>query len=264
MSTYTVQVSDIAQATSEQHLHDFFSFCGKITSIDFNDKSEPKSATIHFEKPSAAKTALMLNGGTLDGAHLSVTSDQVHPNEPETHQDATKDGVDQAYKPRAGIAAEYIAKGYTLSDQILTCAIELDNQHGISKTFLTYFQSIDTTVGQRALGPDRTISGKVNEGVSAGLSRARTIDQQQGITKKAGDYYAQALATPFGQKVRAFYTTTSKQVVDIHEEARRIAQEQKNAHISGPAAGAPRSGPASAPTAQNSGAASAGQEAAKA
>lgn len=42
-------------------------------------------------------------------------------------------------------------------------------------------------------------------------------------------YYTQALGTPFGQKVRAFYTTTSKQIVDIHEEARRIAAENKAA-----------------------------------
>jgi hypothetical protein len=42
-------------------------------------------------------------------------------------------------------------------------------------------------------------------------------------------YLSQALASPFGQKVKSFYTTTSKQVVDIHEEARRIATEQKNA-----------------------------------
>ena len=36
---------------------------------------------------------------------------------------------------------------------------------------------------------------------------------------------AKALASPFGQKVKAFYTETSKQVLDIHEEARRIAAE---------------------------------------
>lgn len=50
-------------------------FCGKIEKIDF--QPDTKSATIHFEKASAAKTALMLNGGTLDGAHLSQTGDRV-------------------------------------------------------------------------------------------------------------------------------------------------------------------------------------------
>lgn len=42
-------------------------------------------------------------------------------------------------------------------------------------------------------------------------------------------YYLRAISSPFGQKVRAFYTSTSKQVGDIHEEARRISAERKPA-----------------------------------
>ena len=103
---------------------------------------------IHFEKASAAKTALMLNGGTLDGAHLSVTSPTEHPDEdPAAHAHHHGGPPDQADKPRAGIAAEYLARGYTLSDQILQRAIELDQQHGISNRFLSYIQGLDTTLG---------------------------------------------------------------------------------------------------------------------
>jgi len=60
-SSYQVQVSNIAPATTEATIRDFFTFCGKIEKIDFNS-TEPKSAAIFFEKPTAAKTALMLNG----------------------------------------------------------------------------------------------------------------------------------------------------------------------------------------------------------
>ena len=59
-------------------------------------------------------------------------------------------------------------------------------------------------------------------------------------------YYAKALSSPFGQKVKAFYTTTSKQVLDIHEEARRIAEAHKQS-----------SSGANAPTAQSTGVGSA-------
>ena len=45
------------------------------------------------------------------------------------------------------VAAEYLAKGYTLSDQILQRAIELDQQHGISTKFLSYIQGLDTKLG---------------------------------------------------------------------------------------------------------------------
>ena len=40
-------------------------------------------------------------------------------------------------------------------------------------------------------------------------------------------YYLKAIASPLGQQVRDFYTSTSKQVIDIHAEARRIAAQEK-------------------------------------
>ncbi|KAI0317651.1 hypothetical protein OF83DRAFT_1171814 [Amylostereum chailletii] len=227
MSTYTVNVSDIAPSTTEQQLHDFFTFCGKITKIEFNDKATPKSAVVHFGKPSAAKTALMLNGGTLDGAHLSVTSETVHQDEEESHSPG--DHIEQSDKPRAGIAAEYLAKGYTLSDSVLQRAIQLDSEKGISKRFLDYFQTIDTSLGAKALGPDQTISGKVSSTILGAHKSAKSIDEQKGYSKSASDYYTKALSSPLGQRVRQFYTTTSKQILDIHEEARRLADEHKAA-----------------------------------
>ncbi|KAI0643073.1 hypothetical protein C8Q79DRAFT_981454 [Trametes meyenii] len=232
MSAYTILVSGISDATTEQHLSDFFTFCGKITSVEYD--REKHSAAIHFEKPSAAKTALMLNGGTLDGAHLTITSEHEHHDK----EDGSAEGhIDQTDKPRAGIAAEYLARGYTLSDQILQRAIELDKQRGISTRFLSYIQSLDTKLGERALGPEKTISGKVQETLASATQQAKAVDEQKGITKTASDYYTRALSSPFGQKVKAFYTSTSKQVFDIHEEARRISETQK-AHAQGSAHGA--------------------------
>lgn len=85
------------------------------------------------------------------------------------------------------VAAEYLAKGYTLSDQILERAIKLDNEKGISKKFLTYIQSFDNTLGEKALGKDKTISGKVQETLSQATAHAKGIDEQRGITKNATD-----------------------------------------------------------------------------
>lgn len=221
MTTHTVNVTGIAPQTTEAHLNDFFTFCGKITSIDFSSGS----AAIHFEKPSAAKTALMLNGGTLDGASLAVTSDTVHE---DTNED-DKTPYEQSDKPRAGIAAEYLAKGYVLHESILQRAIEIDNKQGISKRFLNYMQGLDSSVGARALGPDKTVSGKLQEHLATATQTAKSMDEQKGYSKTATDYYSMALSSPLGQRVYSFYTTTSKQVLDIHEEATRIAAEQKKA-----------------------------------
>ncbi|KDR82635.1 hypothetical protein GALMADRAFT_238067 [Galerina marginata CBS 339.88] len=224
MSTHTVNVSGIAATTTKQQLNDFFTFCGKIVSIDHQEKGN--TATIAFEKPNAAKTALMLNGGSLDGSALSVTSDVVHQDE--DHHPDQGHTFEQSDKPRAGIAAEYLAKGYTLSDNILQKAIEIDNKQGISKRFLNYFQSLDKAVGQRALGPDQTITAKLQTTVDSATQQARAMDEEKGLSKTANDYYQSAITSPFGQKVKAFYTDTSKQVLDIHEEARRIADQQKS------------------------------------
>lgn len=109
---------------------------------------------------------------------------------PTEHQDTEDhhDGpIDQTDKPRAGIAAEYLAKGYKLSDGILQRAIELDSQRGISKKFIGYITNLDTTLGQKALGPEKTISGMVVEKVGQAHKQAKSIDEQRGISTKAGD-----------------------------------------------------------------------------
>ncbi|KAF8583324.1 hypothetical protein K439DRAFT_1390595 [Ramaria rubella] len=228
MTSYPVTVSNISPNTSETNLKDFFTFCGKIISIEHNPTAQ--TATIHFEKSSAAKTALMLNGGALDGAHLTVASETVHADAPDHHDEHRTDGapIDQSDKPRAGIAAEYLARGYTLSDSVLQRAIDIDTKQGISKRFVSYLQSLDSTLGSRVVGPEKTISGKVQETLGEAQSKAKEVDEQKGISKTASDYYTKALAHPLGQKVFAFYTSTTKQVRDIHEEARRIADHHKN------------------------------------
>jgi len=226
--SFTVNVSGIESSTTKQQLVEFFSFCGRISKIDVTETGPSKVAVVHFEKPSAVKTALMLNGSLLDGGTLSVHSDTVHPDEEEpeaNHVPGTP--LDQSDKPRAGIAAEYLAKGYKLSDGILQRAIQLDAEKGISKRFLNYFQSVDSSIGAKTLGPDQTISGKVTSTIQTATQHAKTVDEQKGYSKVAGDYYTSALGSHLGQRVRAFYTTTSKQILDIHEEARRIADEHK-------------------------------------
>ena len=85
------------------------------------------------------------------------------------------------------VAAEYLAKGYQLHDQILQRAIELDSQKGISKRFLSYFQGLDATLGSKALGPDQKLSTMVGEKIAQAQEQARAIDQQRGISSKAGD-----------------------------------------------------------------------------
>lgn len=98
-----------------------WSIIPRISKIDFDETGSSKSTVIHFEKPSAAKTALMvrlslalrysssysgltqLNGSLLEGSNLIVHSDTVHPDEEDseaTHVPGAP--LDQSDKPRAG------------------------------------------------------------------------------------------------------------------------------------------------------------------
>ncbi|OAX39885.1 hypothetical protein K503DRAFT_865072 [Rhizopogon vinicolor AM-OR11-026] len=228
MSAATVNVSNISSTTTHEQLHEFFSFCGDIKSIDLKREEDSKqSAVITFAKHSAANTALMLNGGTLGGEKLHITSDVQHHNHQEQPERSSAP-FDQSDKPRAGIAAEYLAKGYKLSDHILQRAIEIDNKQGISKRFVDYIRGLDTSLGQKALGPEQTVSGKVQSTLKGAQDRAKTIDEQKGYSKVAHEYYSKAISSPFGKSVLDFYTNTSKQVLDIHEEARRMVDQHKD------------------------------------
>jgi hypothetical protein len=133
--------------------------------------------------------------------------------------------------------------------------VKLDKQ-GISKRFLSYFQNLDKSVGERALGRNQTISGKLQSTVGKAVQHAKTADEEKGYLKTVHDvsfffpyldmkcvihpsseknkkqYYLKAISSPLGQRVRAFYTDSSKQVQDIHEEARRIADHEKNEKLS--------------------------------
>jgi len=83
-------------------------------------------------------------------------------------------------------------------------------------------RNIDQTIGSKLGGPEPkpTFSEKA-------FSVTKGLDTKYGVSSKTTSYYQTALASPFGQKVWAFYSSTSKQVLDIHEEATRIAEAHK-------------------------------------
>jgi hypothetical protein len=73
LTIITLQVAGLSPETSEDKVKDFFLFCGAISSL----KKDGNTADITFQKESAARTALMLNGGTVSGQAVAVTADDV-------------------------------------------------------------------------------------------------------------------------------------------------------------------------------------------
>lgn len=164
----------------------------------------------------AAKTALLLDQTQLGPSSVRVEAAQsigtlasaaatgASTEKEEEHDIAQED------KPRSRIIAEYLAHGYVVSDGAIQKAIALDQKHGFSTKFTSALSNFDK---------------KLNA-----TERARGIDDSYKITDKAASgwrglnsYFEKALEHPSGQKLRDFYVQTDKQVRDIHNEARRLA-----------------------------------------
>jgi len=73
-SPNTVHVKNINSATDDKEIREFFSFCGKITDVSVSKEGDSKSATVTFEKETAAKTALLLNNTQLGPSQIAVTA----------------------------------------------------------------------------------------------------------------------------------------------------------------------------------------------
>jgi len=219
----TVHVKNISGETSEKEVNDFFSFCGRISSLSLtpetSEKSSTQSATVTFEKETAAKTALLLDNTQLGPSQVHVTAaqslDQLSGSAKGTTAkgaDSSEDGAEVAQedKPRSRIAAEMLAHGYVIGDNAIQRALALDQQHGIS----TRFTSALTQFDQRFKATET----------------AQGLDQKYNITARATEgwkslysYFDKAQETPTGQRLRAFYDQGQKQVLDVHNEARHLA-----------------------------------------
>ncbi|KAK0704104.1 hypothetical protein B0T21DRAFT_299441 [Apiosordaria backusii] len=215
----TVYVKNIAPGTEDKEIKDFFSFCGKINSIDVTSEGETKSATVNFEKETAARTALLLNHTKLGTNEISVTGgssdDEDHPDAP---TDRSPDaGLTQEEKPRARVLAEILAHGYVVADVGLEKAIQLDEKHGVTNKFVNTVKQLD----ERTHATDKAKAADASYGLTARANSLLT-----GLTS----YFEKATQSPTGKKLVDFYTTSSKQVQDIHAEARRLADLKKAEH----------------------------------
>lgn len=221
MASNSVHVTNIASATSDSEIKDFFSFCGKITDIKVTAEGETKSADVSFEKETAAKTALLLNSTQLGSSHISVTSPTGSVEDDGSHftknVDRDSDEITQEEKPRARILAEYLAQGYVVGDAAIQRALELDSTHGVSSRFLNTIQTLD----QKYHATDR----------------AKSTDQTYGLSNRANNlflglnsYFEKATNTPTGKKLAKFYEDGQKQVQEVHTEARRLADLKKEQH----------------------------------
>lgn len=226
----TVHVKGISSQTSEKEVRDFFSFCGKIQTLsvtpESGDASSSQSASVTFEKETAAKTALLLDNTQLGPSQVHVTAAQTLDQAAggKTAGQSDDEEIQQEEKPRSRVAAEMLAHGYNLSDQVITRALQLDQQHGISNRFTKALTDFDAKY-------------KASE-------KAQAADTKYGVSSRANQawlglnsYFEKAASTPTGQKLRAFYEQGQKQVLDVHNEAKHLAALKAGKEPNHPVAG---------------------------
>jgi len=209
----TIYAKNLSPQTGEKEVRDFFSFCGKIKDLEITAAGETKNATVVFEKETAAKTALLLDNTQLGPNQVQITSAtglSAEEPTPDTGHATGSDEITQEEKPRSRIIAEYLAHGYVIGDQATQRAIDLDHKHNVTNRFLQTLQRIDEKYHA--------------------TDRAKSVDQSYNVSKKVNSlfsginsYFEKAAGTATGQKISDFYTQTTRQVQDIHAEARRLA-----------------------------------------
>ncbi|CAG8535395.1 2813_t:CDS:2 [Cetraspora pellucida] len=185
------------------------------------------SATASEKQETAAKTALMLTNAVIGDSQITVKCSGEGPSEEEESPEG--DGISQEDKPKAVIFAEILAAGYQLQDTIIEKGIEFDAKFGISTRLSHYLQTIQEQL--KKLDDKYHVTETVTNQATAIDAKLGVQDKVKYAATQVQDRANQALDTSPGKQLVEFYLSTQKQVADVHNEARRIANEKKAARI---------------------------------
>ncbi|CAO3589566.1 unnamed protein product [Absidia cylindrospora] len=214
-----VLVKNISLASSEKTVKEFFLFCGKIKEFELikDDDEAHQVALVNFEREFAAKTASLLSSALIDDEHITVAPyfESAFPAESEKEADATE-STTQEGKPKARIAAEILANGYLLQDQIVAKGLEYDGKYNVTSRltgYLNYFQDNVKQFDEKYRIWDKATEidqkYKIQEMVTSAAQNAQSRAQA-------------ALQTPTGQKVNVLANQTFNQIAAVHYEAKKI------------------------------------------
>ncbi|CAG8717767.1 7105_t:CDS:2 [Gigaspora margarita] len=234
-----VIVHNISGTASEKTVKDFFLFCGKIKEFELvkDESSDKQIAHITFERDTAAKTALMLTNAVIGDSQITVKCDDDDAPHEEYTQDG--DGISQEdkvrsdkeplIKPKSAIFAEILAAGYQLQDTIIQTGIDYDAKFGISARLTQYLQALQDQI--KSLNENYHVTETIS-------NKSREIDTKFGVqdkvkyaTSTVQESANKALETAPAKQILAYYSSASKQVADVHNEAIRIANEKKASQI---------------------------------
>lgn len=215
-------VKNISLESAEKTVKDFFLFCGKIKEFELvkDDDGAHQTALIHFERESAAKTASLLSSALIDQDHITVAPYFESAFPVEAEKEADQSGTTQESKPKSRIAAEILANGYILQDQIVAKGLEYDSKYNVTSRLTGFLNVFQNNVKQfdekyriwdKALEIDQKY--KIQEKVQTAAQTATNTAQA-------------ALQSPTAQRVNEFANQTFNQIAAVHYEAKKIQLEK--------------------------------------
>lgn len=247
----SVTVSHVSKSVAAPKLKEFFAFCGVIRLVDElgADENGYNKYRVNFELEKALSTALLLNDAELDSVPIVVKEESLpsYDDLPDKQEgagdhkiqslslekadaatitgDSDYDDILQEEKPKLAILAQLLALGYLLSDDLINRAVKFDNEKG----YTTKFKSFLTDLDQKYVGSQEPGS-HANRGLNKAQEQFNNLHLSfQGLSyqQKLQYYFDKASSHPFGAKVHEFYKQISKEVQDVHREAKRLYELKK-------------------------------------
>lgn len=232
----SVIVSNVPDKVTPAELIKFFSFAGQVT--DLNPLSEGKYQ-VSFKDPKAVSTALVLNDAELDNTFIRVDEDLeltdggtgVAPQQggiAKERQDDIQTTLNNAYgqirhkdsadlhqedKPKYAVLAEILSHGYTLSDDVVKKASELDKKNGLSENYQKFIKSLNENKEKCPVIRGEEKIGKAYENSDL---------------KKYFDNLSNDIAnSKGGLTVSQFYQKVANDVNAIRDQAKKLAKERQ-------------------------------------
>lgn len=152
----------------------------------------------------------------IDDSHIVAAPYFDLPTNGAENDRSVGDNNEQESKPKSRIAAEILANGYILQDQVVAKGLEYDNKYNVSSRLTGFLSTLQNNVKQ--IDAKYRIWDKV-ENID---QKYKIQEKVQNAAQNAQTRAQAALQTPTGQKVQDFAQQTLTQIAAVHYEAKKI------------------------------------------
>eukprot|EP01127_Copromyxa_protea_P003762 TRINITY_DN1354_c0_g1_i3.p2 TRINITY_DN1354_c0_g1~~TRINITY_DN1354_c0_g1_i3.p2 ORF type:complete len:274 (+),score=79.84 TRINITY_DN1354_c0_g1_i3:1273-2094(+) len=200
----------------ETALKDFFSFCGAITHFTLKDNE----ATIVFQTPDAAKSAILLTGATLGNQKINV---EAVPN-PTPSQPSRVEHVPVEPRTQTSIVDGLLAKGYQLAESAKQQAADYDARYHISDAAQAIIHQVEEKT--KEIEATYNLSDAAQATMDSFGKKIQQVDEEYHIGASLNQVVAAAVnTTELARDVIAARTQETSQAIHASTEGLRSQGE---------------------------------------